>query len=171
MFLRSKNFVYLGTVHQFAECVPDISALEEHLVKLFRYRHLNPHFLCELIRRITAAVALNSADALYRLLGRYALSDKYARTSVSAVHTGAGDDKVANARETAECLYLSSTSLSEARYLMYTARHERSLGVVAVAHTVADTAAQRDDILERAAELAADNVVIEIEPEKAVAEL
>ena len=171
MFLRSKNFIYLRTVHQLAERISYVSALEEHLVELLSYRHFDAELLCELVCRLAAEIALDSSYAAYSLLGRNALSDEYAGSSVAAVHTCAGDDEVAYAGKSAEGLDLCSASLAETCYLVDTAGHERCLCVVTEAHSVTDTAAERDNILQRSAYLAADNVVVEIETEEAVSKL
>ena len=82
------------------------------------------------------------------------------------MHTRAGDDQVTNAGQSGKGIELRAHFQTELGDLMDTAGHEGSLGIVTKAQTVADTAAEGDDVLHRTAELTAGHIGIDIEPQR-----
>ena len=86
------------------------------------------------------------------------------------MHGRAGDDQVANTGQTGEGLAVRADRHAQPGDLGKTARHEQGLGVVAVAHAVADTGAEGDDVLECRAQLDAGRVRAGVDAETAAHE-
>ena len=74
------------------------------------------------------------------------------------MHRAAGHDQVAHAGQARKRLLLSAQRHTEACDLGQATGHEGRLGVVSQPQAVRNTRAERDDVLERTAQLAADNI-------------
>ena len=76
------------------------------------------------------------------------------------MHTGAGHDQITDAGESGEGLFIAAHCLAESAYFAESSCHERSLAVVAQSQSVHDTRRKRNDVLDGAAQLNADNIPV-----------
>ena len=86
---------------------------------------------------------------------------------VAAEGTGTGSYQVAHAGQSCHCEGVCAGGFGEATDLRQPSRDNRSLRVVAVVQTVANARGERDDVLQRAAELYAHDVFVRIDAEEA----
>ena len=81
------------------------------------------------------------------------------------MHTGTGNDQIADSRKTAEGLELSSHGRSQPGNLRDSACDQRSLRIVAVSQSVCNTGSQGDDIFKGSAQFDALHVRAGIDAE------
>ena len=104
------------------------------------------------------------------LLGRFALAQPFAETAVAAVAAEGGDDQVAHAAQSEKCVPPRAQRHAEPGHLRQPARAQRRLRVVAESNPVAGAGGDGDDVLERAAQLDANDVVVRVNAEPLVHE-
>ena len=123
------------------------------------------------MRAARGIIALDDgADLLHGLLHGNALADEDTGAAVTGVHGRAGDDQVAHTGQTGEGLAVRAERHAQPGDLGKAARHEQGLGVVAVAHAVADTGAEGDDVFECRAQLDTGRVRAGVDAETAAHE-
>ena len=86
------------------------------------------------------------------------------------MHTGRGDDKVADARQTRERVDIAAHGHAQPGDLRDAAGNEGGAGIVPVAQAGGDAHAQRDDVLHGTAELHALDVLVGVDAHDAVGE-
>ena len=99
------------------------------------------------------------ADRAQRFARRRAGGEREAEAAVARLVVGAGQHEVAHAGEAHERLLAAAEREPQARHLGEAARDQRDARVRAEAEAVADAGADRVDVLRRAADLDADDVV------------
>ena len=100
--------------------------------------------------------ALNDlADLGLGLLHRLAAANQHTGVQVAAVHTRAGDDQVAHTGQARKGLGLAAHGDAQSGQLGVAAGDERGLGVVTVAQAQRNADSQRNDVLDRTAQLGA----------------
>ena len=104
------------------------------------------------------------AHFLHGLGGGLALADEDAGTVVAAVHTGGGDDEVADAGQPGKGVDVAAHGYAQAGDLRNAAGDEGGAGVIAVAKAGGDAHAQSDDVLHGTAELHALDVRVGVDP-------
>ena len=100
-----------------------------------------------------------------------ALTQSFSNRAVAAQRAGAGEHQVAYAGEAGEGFAARAAGNSQARDLRDAARDEGGGGVVAQTHADGDAGGNGDHILERAAELDANDVGRSVEAERIRGEL
>ena len=106
-------------------------------------------------------------DRADRLLLRRATRDQLAGPPVAPRLRPAGDDQVAHPCEAGEGLRAGARRVGEATHLGEPACDERGLRVVAEPEAVGAAGGERDDVLRGGAELDADEVVVDVDAERA----
>ena len=94
-----------------------------------------------------------------RAVGPPSTTEIVRETSVSAFRCEAGGGEIASAGDTEECLNLATEGNTDARDFRESTRQKRALGVGSEAHAIGDTRRNGDDILARAREFDADQIV------------
>ena len=150
----------LRSAHEGLQRFLDIAMLVEDTVKLAGDGHFDVIPFCKAVSGAAAGIALNGADLFDGFLRRNALPDENACPTVAAVHTGAGDNEVADACEPCEGVGTRAECQSQTGDFVETAGHEGSFGIVAKAQTIADAGAQGDDVFECAAKFTARHIVV-----------
>ena len=110
------------------------------------------------------------ADLLHGLLRAFALADQDTGAVVAAVHTGCGDDQVANARQTRKGLNIAAHRHTQPGDLGNAAGDQGGAGVIAVTKAGGDTNAQRDNVLHGTAQLHALDIRVGVHAHTGVAE-
>ena len=103
--------------------------------------------------------------AAQRLLERRALADLDAERAVAAQRAGAREHEIAHAGESGEGGRARAERDAEPRHLVQPARDERGARVVAESNAFDDAGGDGHDVLERAAQLDADHVVVGVDAE------
>ena len=110
------------------------------------------------------------ADLLHSLLRAFALADQDTGAVVAAVHTGGGDDQIADAGQTRKGLHIAAHGHAQPGDLGNAAGDQGGTGVVAVAKAGGDANAQRDDVLHGAAQFHALDISVGVHAHTGVAE-
>ena len=95
-----------------------------------------------------------------------ALAELDADGAVARQAAGAGEHEVADAGEAGHGFAAAAAGDSEAGDLRDAARDQRGSGVVAELESGDDAGGERDDVLERAAELGADDILVAIDAQE-----
>src|SRR5688572_23442988 len=169
---RTRDLLALLPAHEVAHRRAYGLSLEEDRVRLHGDRHLDAEAPRGGVRRFGRADALRhlAVQLLPDLREREALREKLTDPTVARVLAGARRDEVSEAREARRRERVAAMGEREARDLGEAPRDEAGLRVVAVADPVDRAGAERHDVLQRAAELDADDVVVRIRPEEARAD-
>ena len=101
----------------------------------------------------------------HQLIGRAAFADALAEREIARAGRGAGEDQVAEARQSDKRLPPRAIGEAEPGHLGEAARDQRRARVLAEAFAVDHPAGDREHVLDRAADLRAGNVVAEVDPE------
>ena len=141
-------------------------------MRLLRDRHAHALLLPGPVRGLSGAHALGdlSAQSFEDLLSREALRQELADGAVAGVFAHAGHDEIADAGKTGDGERVRAAREAVACDLRQPPRDEACFRVVAVAHAVDGAGAQRDHVLQRAAELDPDDIGIRVRAEHRRAE-
>ena len=119
-------------------------------------------------RASTGAVNAPSATvrrSAHQLGGRAALADALAQREIARAGRRAGQDQVAEARQAGQRFAPRAAGEPEAGHLGKAAGDQRGAGVLAEALALDHAAGDRQHVLDRAADLGADDVVAEVDAE------
>lgn len=129
-------------------------------------RHVDPFLPSEVVDAASGCHSLGDGGHAGEDVGeRLAEAEAFADSAIAAVAADAGGDQVAQAGESEEGLLVGSERDAEASHLGESARHQRGLGVVAVAESIADAGRDGNDILQRSGQFDAEQVAICVDPE------
>ena len=149
-----------GTSHKHTHFIRGIAALITDLVTGIHNGHIHIVAVSQLMCQLRRVIALDGADLFDGFLHRNALTDENTCAAVTAVHTGTGNDKIADARQSCKGLFVAAHRLAKSAYLAETSGHERSLAVVAESQSVNDTCGKGNDIFYRTAKLDAYHISV-----------
>ncbi|CAN4002934.1 DUF6487 domain-containing protein, partial [Dysosmobacter welbionis] len=90
--------------------------------------------------------------------------------AIPGVHGGAGHDQIPHTGQAAEGLPGAPQLLPQAGNLRHSPGHQQGFGIVLIAQTVAHTAAEGNDVLQRRRQLHAHDVAAGVHPEVVVHE-
>ena len=110
------------------------------------------------------------AYLLHGLLRAFALADQDTGAVVAAVHTGGGNDQVADAGQTRKGLDIAAHGHAQPGDLGNAAGDQGGAGIIAVAKAGGDANAQRDNVLHGTAQLHALDIRVGVHAHTGVAE-
>ena len=110
------------------------------------------------------------ADLLHGLLRTFALADQDAGAVVAAVHTGGGNDQVADTGQTRKGLDIAAHGHAQPGDLGNAAGDQGGAGVIAVAKAGGDANAQRDDVLHSTAQFHTLDISVGVHAHTGIAE-
>ena len=110
------------------------------------------------------------ADLLHSLLRAFALADQDTGAVVATVHTGGGDDQIADTGQTRKGLDIAAHGHAQPGDLGNAAGDQSGAGVIAVAKAGGDADTQRDDVLHSTAQFHALDISVGVHAHTGVAE-
>ena len=123
------------------------------------------------MRTARGIIALNNcADLVHGLLRALALTDENTRAVVARMHRRTRDNEIAHAGKTRKRFLAPAHALGKAGDLAQRTCDEQRARIVAHAAAIADAAAQRRHVLERARQLHTDGIVMCVDAEDFVHE-
>src|SRR2546421_1369679 len=140
--------------HQFWHRLLGVHALEEHEAQLFS----NGHFYSIASRQLQGCFSVGDAfgDTVHRRedgIEFFTGGEAPSQLLVAAQGAGTGSNEVTNACQAGKCEGVGARSDAQAGNLGQTTCHKCGLGIVPIAHTIVETSANSDDILQRATKL------------------
>src|SRR6266850_2152300 len=162
-----RDLLALLPVHEIAHGLADGLAFAQHEVCLLGDGHHDATLCRSAVGRLSGRHALGdlTSEALRDLAHRDALREHLADHPVARELARAGGDEVAETRQTSDGERVRAFREPVARDLREAARDEPSFGVLAVAHAIDRARAERDDVLQRSAQLHADDVGVRVDAE------
>ena len=150
--------------HELPHRLGGIEAVEQDGPDGLRDRHLDAVTARELPDGLRRADALDDHRGMAERFGlRLASSHPLAKRPVAAVLAEARHHEIAQAGETRERVRVGAERQAQARDLGQTSRHERRLGVVAQSDPVRDARRHRHHVLDRPADLDANQVRVSVD--------